>query len=91
MCMYLDDVQQGCTTNDGSVESQRQFLILSLQFGCQWQFGNRSCINVPIKSASNDGSGLVRLTMDSTAGFSTGHTATISGLGGERGVCRDHR
>jgi hypothetical protein len=80
VCMYLDDVKMGCATVDASTEYQRNYILLSLQFGCQWQAGNRACINLPITGVADNGLGQVRLTVGSTAGFQTWETATISGV-----------
>jgi hypothetical protein len=82
VCMYLDDVKMGCATVDASTEYERNYILLSLQFGCQWQAGNRSCINLPITGVTENGSGQVRLTVGSTAGFQTWDAATISGVNG---------
>jgi hypothetical protein len=86
VCMYLDDVKMGCATVDSSTEYQRNYILLSLQFGCQWQFGNRSCINVPITGVADNGSGQVRITVGSTTGFQTWETATISDVNGVPGA-----
>jgi hypothetical protein len=86
VCMYLDDVKMGCATVDSSTEYQRNYILLSLQFGCQWQFGNRTCINVPITGVADNGSGQVRITVGSTTGFQTWETATISGVNGVPGA-----
>jgi hypothetical protein len=86
VCMYLDDVKMGCATVDNSTEYQRNYMLLSLQFGCKWQAGNRACINIPITGVSDDGSGQVRLTVGSTAGFQTWEAATVSGVNGVPGA-----
>jgi hypothetical protein len=86
ICMYVDDVRKGCTTADAPAEYQRHFLVLSLVMGCQWKLRDRSCINVPVTSVADNGWGAVRLTVGSTAGFKTGHMATISGVNGIAGA-----
>jgi hypothetical protein len=86
ICMYLDDARKGCTTAAADAEYQRHFLVLSLVMGCQWKFGNRSCINVPVTGIADNGSGAARLTIGSTAGFKTGDMATISGVNGVSGA-----
>lgn len=86
VCMYLDDVQKGCARVNAPAEYQRHFLILSLQMGCRWLYADRSCINVPITGVSKSSSGLVRLSVPSTAGFLTLDTATVSGVGGVPGA-----
>jgi hypothetical protein len=86
VCMYLDDVKMGCSTVDSSTEYQRNYILLSLQFGCRWQAGNRTCINVPITGVDDNGSGQVRLTVGSTAGFQTWEAATISSVNGVPGA-----
>jgi|SRR5271165_4496955 len=45
VCTYIDDVQQGCATTDATAEASDHFLILSMGVGCNWQFGNRSCLS----------------------------------------------
>jgi hypothetical protein len=86
VCFYSDDLQKGCLTTDAAAEYQRHFLILSMGVGCQFKYGTRSCLNVPITNVVDNGSGLVRLTVGTTAGFSNNHTATISGVGGVTGA-----
>ncbi len=85
-CFYLDDVKKGCATTDAAAEYQRHFLILSMGVGCQFKYGNRSCINVPVTNVSHDGFGTIRLTVKATAGFRTGDTATIAGVRGVPGA-----
>jgi hypothetical protein len=36
VCMYLDDVKMGCVTVNNSTEYERNYILRSLQFGCQW-------------------------------------------------------
>ncbi len=45
ICSYVDNVLQGCSATTSYTEANDLFLMLSMGVGCNYQNGNRSCLN----------------------------------------------